>query len=161
MSRDWARASPADLRDHREVLRQSPARLGKDFVHERTQPTHEIHRLRVQRDCNGTDSGHDRRRKRLHHFGAGRRFSRLGPERFDALQVQSPPPGELEEPLCAQQTIEGLVANSGKENTTKITESGGPPLSDLMLSTTSEAQHRTKHEQSSIPYARIILQDSP
>jgi hypothetical protein len=143
------------------VLRQLPARLGKDFVHERTQATHEIHGLRVQRDCNGTDSGHDRRRKRLHHFRAGRRFSRLGPERFDALQVQSPPPGELEKTVRAQQTIESVVANSGEENTAKLTERRGPPLSYLVLSTTSEAQLRTKHEQSSIRDARIILQNYP
>jgi hypothetical protein len=70
-------------------------------------------------------------------------------------------PGELEETFYAQQPIERLVANAGEENTTKVTESRGPPLGDFMISATGEAQHRAKHEQSSIPYARIILQDPP
>jgi hypothetical protein len=69
--------------------------------------------------------------------------------------------GELEDARCAQQPVEGLVANAGEENTTQITEGWAPPFGDLMISTTSEAQHRTEHEQSSVSYARIILQDPP
>jgi hypothetical protein len=143
------------------VLRQLPARLG------RISSTSGL-----KRPTKCTDSGSSVTAtaptaatiavvKRLHHFGAGRRFSRLGPERFDALQVQSPPPGELEKTIHARQSIEGLVANSGEENTTKFTERRGPPLSYLVLSTTSEAQLRTKYEQSSIRDARIILQNYP
>jgi hypothetical protein len=66
----------------------------------------------------------------------------------------------LEETLCAQESIERLIADAGEENTTKITKTKGPPTGNLMVSTTCEAQHRTKHEQSSVPCAAIFLQDS-
>lgn len=121
-----------DLWDRRKALVEPSSYLGKDFVDERPQSTHEKDRLGVKRHGYGTDSSNYRHGERIQHLGARHLVIRLQPQIFDALQVESPPSSKAKKAARAQQPVEDLVANPREEHT-NIAESRRTSPDELVI----------------------------